>query len=263
MQKLNIGGLAVDHLPAEGTKVLFVHGSNGGSWYWENYMRAFVEAGYSCYAMNLRGHHPNPDLGDELGKVSFYDYVKDLKTVLKELGNVILIGHSMGGIISQKACEDTPVLAAVFAASAPPDKVKFRIGTPWMLIVESIKNAKRIKNRLPLLPAWKPARKAALNNMGEEEAKAAFARFVPESCVAGIEIGQDKIPVDLSKVKFPMLTIGAKNDKTAPWKMEVDISKFHNTDLVLLENHGHMFMIEPGWEATARQMIDWLRSKKL
>ena len=118
-----IGDLVLEHAAPAGRahsrSVLFVHGMWGGSWYLRNYLYAAAQSGWDAWAVNLRGHGESP-APRGLGAVSFLDYVDDVRHCLDRLGEAVLVGHSMGGLIAQKVAEGGGVAAAVFLTSAPP-----------------------------------------------------------------------------------------------------------------------------------------------
>lgn len=91
--------------------LLFVHGAYTGSWMWSKYIPHFVSKGWKCYVMNMRGHYKSRVM--DLTKVTFDDYLDDIREVMAECGEPpILIGFSMGGILAQKLAE-TAVLAGL------------------------------------------------------------------------------------------------------------------------------------------------------
>src|SRR6059058_2188408 len=104
-QRVTIGDLsALIQRPTTetGPPLLFVHGYFGRAIAFERMMAWFASRGHVCCAPDLRGHGdslPNCDLG----KVSVRDYAADVTKVARALGNPIIIGHSMGGLIAQLA----------------------------------------------------------------------------------------------------------------------------------------------------------------
>ncbi|WP_458461213.1 alpha/beta hydrolase [Paenibacillus sp.] len=91
--------------------LLFVHGAYTGSWMWSKYIPHFVEQGWTCCAMNLRSHYKSRVM--DMTQITFNDYVEDIREVLAEFNEPpVLIGFSMGGILSQKIAE-TVTLAAL------------------------------------------------------------------------------------------------------------------------------------------------------
>lgn len=92
--------------------LLFVHGAYSGSWMWSKYIPYFVSKGWTCYAMNMRSHYKSRVL--DMTKISFQDYLEDIKEVIAECDvNPILIGHSMGGILGQKLAETVKLAGLV------------------------------------------------------------------------------------------------------------------------------------------------------
>lgn len=66
---------------------------------------------------NLRGHG-NSDRSNSQN-FSFNDYLKDLDQTIQELGQqIILVGHSLGGMLVQKYIETHSVPAAVILSTA-------------------------------------------------------------------------------------------------------------------------------------------------
>lgn len=96
--------------------LLFVHGAYTGSWMWSKYMPHFIAAGWTCYAMNLRGHYKSRHV--DLTAVTFADYLTDLEEAISECGEPpILIGFSMGGILGQKLAENAELRGLVLIDS--------------------------------------------------------------------------------------------------------------------------------------------------
>lgn len=262
LEKKTINGLNVVHAPAQGQKILFVHGASAGAWNWENFLQQFSAAGYDAYAMDLRGHGDNPPL-PELGKAVMADYVADVRGVMKEIGeDVVLVGHSMGGGVVQVVAETAPLKALVLASSAPVAGVKFQ-NPPfnvWFLL-HIIKSIPAMVGKKALKPGWKVMRSAVLNRVPEAQQRAMFERFGPESGAVGVEVLKGSISADLARVQFPILVISGTDDQTSLIAMEREIAAQHKADLIELPNHGHMFMLEPGWEACGQKLLDWLRGK--
>ena len=107
------GGLRVERFaprkPIDQPALLFAHGIFHGSWLWWNFMDFFATQGIACYAVNYRGHFLSSGHA-QLGQATVADYVADVKTALAAIGReAILVGHSMGGIVSQKVAESAPL----------------------------------------------------------------------------------------------------------------------------------------------------------
>ncbi|WKL03150.1 alpha/beta fold hydrolase [Paenibacillus amylolyticus] len=100
--------------------LLFVHGAYTGSWMWSKYISHFVQHGWTCYVMNMRSHYKSRVM--DMTKITFEDYLEDIREVLAEFNEPpVLIGFSMGGILSQKIAE-TVTLAGLVVIDASLSK---------------------------------------------------------------------------------------------------------------------------------------------
>ncbi len=257
-----IAGLEVERAPARRPRVLFVHGAGAGSWTWSNFMRQFQEAGYDCYAMNLRGHAPNPPI-PSLGELTLQDYADDVRKVLAEIGeDVVLVGHSMGGAIAQLVGQDARLRALVLAASAPLAGVRFQPPPLNLsLLAASLRAYPTLIRRQPLKPRWRVIRHAALNCLPPDQQREVFAKMVPESAAVGVQVYRGEVAADLTRVDYPILVISGTHDQTSILTMEREIAEQRGADMIELDRRGHMFMLEPGWEECGRKILDWLREK--
>ena len=67
--------------------------------------------------MNLRGHYKSRSV--DLTKVTFSDYLEDIKEIISECGEPpIIIGFSLGGILSQKIAESTELKGLILIDSS-------------------------------------------------------------------------------------------------------------------------------------------------
>jgi pimeloyl-ACP methyl ester carboxylesterase len=131
----NIDEIAVEVFTPEQQQhpvpLFFVHGSSCGSWLWDNFLQFFSSRGWTCYALNLRGHHLSKPVAD-WGEVGVTSYLEDVDKVVKWIGkDLILIGHSMGGVLSQKYAETRAPEKLILLHTAPPKSVveKSRAGS--------------------------------------------------------------------------------------------------------------------------------------
>lgn len=85
---------------------LLIHGSWHGAWCWENVIPLLEQAGHRVYAPDLpgHGHDKTPLKGITLD--CYVDCVGRLLTDMQE--PVILVGHSMAGVIISQVAEQFP-----------------------------------------------------------------------------------------------------------------------------------------------------------
>jgi pimeloyl-ACP methyl ester carboxylesterase len=261
--RIKIDNLAIDEYQPKIVKhsypLLFIHGAGGTSEYLKNYLQFFADAGWSGYAINLRGHHPS-DRENALEQTTIEDYVEDVEKVMRDLAieNCALIGHSMGGLIAQKiAAQFKSVKALITISSAPPFGV-----TPEMnndLSYSGImKSMWELMSFKPLTTAFM-AETTLLNNIDENERDEIFRMFVAESLMVGYQIAQG-VFIDPADLKCPKLVIGCKLDAIVPEAMEQKLAEFIGADYIAYEQFAHLPMLEKGWEKSAQDIAQWLQN---
>ncbi|KPM34698.1 hypothetical protein AK830_g11872 [Neonectria ditissima] len=93
---------------ATGPPVFFCHGGMGGAWVWTEYMKYLAARGVPCYAISLRGHGDSwyPSYLCMVFVTSRRALAGDLVAGIewvqaREGSEVVLVGHSSGGGLSQ------------------------------------------------------------------------------------------------------------------------------------------------------------------
>ncbi len=87
---------------------LFIHGALRGAWLWDRVIPLIQKKGGSnMIALDLPGHGKR---ATERAGVNMNAYVDDVISCIKKknLSDLILVGHSMSGIIISKVAEDVP-----------------------------------------------------------------------------------------------------------------------------------------------------------
>ncbi|MCL4794841.1 MAG: alpha/beta fold hydrolase [Bryobacteraceae bacterium] len=100
-------------------RFLLVHGAWQGAWCWREVVERLTALGHEVVAVDLPGHGDDPA---EPGGVYMEDYIRGTVDALERGGgDTILVGHSMGGVVSQ-AGEAAPELirALVYVAALVP-----------------------------------------------------------------------------------------------------------------------------------------------
>ncbi len=261
---MEIAGLKVERaaprMPARDHPVLFVHGMWGGSWMWDNFLGFFAGRGFTSYALNLRGHHGSKPVAD-IGSVPFAEYVMDVRGVVAALGNPILVGHSMGGLLVQKLAELLTPPAVVALTPAAPRGI-FALGTLELLRL-SLKHLPELLLRRPITPSFEEADALLFGRTPPAERRPAFERLVPESGRLAFDIAVKGVPVDAARVRCPMLVVAGRDDRITPATMVRKIARRYAAEFRVYDAHAHMVLTEPGWEEIAREMATWLDGTRL
>ena len=251
------------------TVMVFIHGASGYAEYFSAAMRFFAQMGFIAVAPDIAGHGERADV--DIRSASVLDYVADMRNFIERIVRVqypgyklVLVGHSMGGLIVQKLVESGLGDAAILITPAPPKGVAY---LPGKLLLPALSD---IAGTLMLLLArkpFKPSRKLISKFFADPIAskemidKWCAMRVSGESLVALRELGSSAVAVDRHRVNIPMLVIGGAEDAIIHKSVAKNIAAFYGADHEELQLLGHMCIWEAGWERTARAMERWLKQR--
>jgi len=241
---------------AHPTPVVFVHGAWHGAWCWsEHFTGYFADRGYTSYALDLRGHGASTG---NLKSTRIVHYVHDVRRLALELEvEPVIIGHSMGGFIVQHYLARYRATAGVLMAPVPTTGA---IGATLRVLGKHPMAFARANATLSLGPIVDdPERAASLlfgPEMNLEEALAYGMRMQDESYPAYLEMILD-LP-RASRVKDPMLVLGAQYDKLISPQEIRATARAYGTEPVIIRGMGHDMMLEPDWQVVADTIVDWL-----
>jgi pimeloyl-ACP methyl ester carboxylesterase len=258
-ERITIGGLsALVSAPAveTGPPVLLVHGYFGLAVAFERMMERLTGAGHRCVAIDLRGHGESALAGD-LGKVSIHDYADDVERVARQLGDPIIVGHSMGGLLAQIAAVRDAAKGIVLLSPAPPR------GIPVLSLRLAIHQAKYMPAILTsrvVVPGRTDLRALVLNRVPESERERLLDFMVPDSGRAALQMSVLGVPVDRQRVKVPVLVIAGDADLFIPISRGRRVAARYDAPILVAPGRGHMLIIEPGYEELCEWIADWSRS---
>jgi pimeloyl-ACP methyl ester carboxylesterase len=234
--------------------VLFVHGYFADASIFAGWLDVFASHGTPAYALNLRGR-AGSRLGTDLGRVSIDEFAIDAEVVARHLGAPAIVGHSMGGLIAQRVAERGLVRAGVLIAPAPPRGISVlspEVALRQLEYLPAMLMGRRVR------PSRRAMRALVLNHVPGSRQDAVLDRLIPDSGRAGLEMALRGVPVDAGRVQCPMLVIAADDDRFIPARIGRRIAARYRAQFDLVEHHGHMLPIEPGWEALAAIVNRWI-----
>lgn len=251
------------------TPVMMLHGMCCTGEVWDGFRKFFEARGARVHTPTLR-----PDVRVRIGQpavpglreVGFADYVDEVASEAARIEagtgrKPTVIGHSMGGLLAQALAERGSVSAAVFISpSAPADVRDLATRLFWLGV--------SFANAIKLVPfALKPERRmvdrVVFNRVPEDERAAAHEAMVYESGRAFVDSGA--WPIDSAKVKVPVLTVAATQDRLVPAKLVRLTGKKYAAiggEFREYAEHGHWLYAEPGWEKAAADIFAWLLDKE-
>jgi len=234
--------------------VLCVHGLFAGSWVFEGLLPLLADRGHNASAISLRGHPPLPPMRD-IGRQTISDFYEDAAAAARALDRPIVIGHSMGGLLTLMLAANGLARAAVLLSPAPSR------GIPALSVGIVTRMARYLPALLfsrPYLPIDEHFDALTLNMLPPEQRAAQRARFTADSGRASrdIALGIHAIPPD--QVRIPMLVVGAEHDHFIPLGTSQRMARKYGAQLHVAKGHGHFLLAEPGWQQEAAVVLDWI-----
>jgi pimeloyl-ACP methyl ester carboxylesterase len=250
------------------TPIIFVHGAFCGGWAFDGFREPFEAAGFETHAPNLPSHERGADL-EHLAQSGLKAYADSIISYAHGLSAPpVLIGHSLGGLVVQLAALHMPVAALVLLAPS----------APWGVMPTTLEEHGNQFGlamlgdywRRPVPPDYSIARGNTLDRLAREDARRAFARFVPESGRAIREAMQwwsdhamaGAAPV--YRIDAPVLAIaGGKDRVNSSSTVRRIINRFPSGQAQFheFEAMSHWLIGEPEWKDVAQLALNWLEHK--
>ncbi len=192
--------------------LVFVH----GAWSTAKEMLPFTQPmatyGYECCAPDLPGHGSSVRGG--IGALSMDAYINSISNLVQKLGKVILVGHSMGGIIASQVAQKCRGRVKGFIGIASSGSALYTVSPRAALSAYKYRN--EIRYELPLHLTEKDARTLYFNGIPEEEFQKYFGGMVPES---GLAIKETLLwKYRARKLGCPSLLIKCTKDRVTPYQ---------------------------------------------
>ena len=247
--------------------VLFVHGAYCGAWIWaETFLPYFCQQGWDCYAVSLRGH------GGSEGALSWStlaDYVDDIEAAMERVGEpVVLIGHSMGGLVVQhylaRPGKAKGVQAAALIATVPPSGVASSAMHMSMIAPDLLWQLGLLQTLGPDAVSHHVIQRAFLSrDTPVEEVQALLPKLQKESNRVATDLlaPPQPTPPPLSE-RPPILVIGGDADAFLPVSAFRETATYWGADLKILQGAPHGIMVDSiWWQPAADTVIEWLEAK--
>lgn len=246
--------------------IIFVHGMFQNPQSWEKWIARFEAQGHRCVAPAWPLHEGEPRALREnppegLGDLTLADVLASVEGEVRSLTRPVMIGHSVGGLITQIMASRGLIAAGVAIDSVAPNAM---IDLDWGFIKNSTIIANPLMGNAPIEMDAKTFHGAFANTLSEEAAAAEFeatathdSRNVLRGCM-----GPDG-KVDVDAPHAPLLLIGGEEDQIIPAHLTEKNFKAYTdagsiTEFERFAGRSHYICNEPGWEEVADRALAFI-----
>jgi pimeloyl-ACP methyl ester carboxylesterase len=271
-----VGNYTIDHLVADGierisylpeepnykTPLVLQHGMFHAAWCWQPWQALFAQWGWQSHAISLPGHGKSPE--QRPLRQSTLDYY--LGFLVNEIERherlPVLMGHSMGGALTQwylKYIGQLP--AAVLVAAWVADSV---------LLDGFVKFIQQDPAIVPLMmlswdaSSWiRSPRRAAEKFLGPKAKitpQELHARLGPESALVTFQ-HNPPLWVPPQNIPTPSLWLAGELDAVVTVSGLRRSAKLFGGDFSIVPGAGHNLMMDRNLRSTAQTIHDWLTSQ--
>jgi non-heme chloroperoxidase len=246
--------------------VVLIHGAFCGGWCFADVMPVLAAHGWNCQAPDLRFHVSGPARtpAPQLATTSVADYTRDMAELVGRLPEPpVIIGHSMGALVTQQLAAQG--LARAIVLLAP--------GAPWGVLPttdDELALAKGLMMASPfwdraLNPSFEVAQQDSLASLDPEAQRRVFDQFSAESGLALFELFFwmfDKnctTAVETGKVNCPVLVVSGSEDKViSPVTGRTIAQLYRGATFHEATGRGHFLIMEEGAAQLAGRCADWM-----
>ncbi len=239
--------------------VLFLHGAWHSASCWDSgFMERIAFNGYDCHAVSLRGHGRSASVGS-LRWVRYRDYLDDLLSTIEDLGEVVLVGHSMGGYLIQKSLERISVKGVCLISPVPVTgtlKATWRFARRHPIQYAKVMAQARLWH---VVASEELAGDVLLSDPDHPEAARVFDQLQDESFLAYLDMMFMALPKPARVVsKPPMLVMGGTEDRLFSASEFKNTARSWDAEVALFDGLPHDMMLVEGWESVADGLTEWL-----
>ena len=249
------------------TTIVFIHGMYMNAKSWTPWIERATARGFTTHAPSWPFHDGDPTylrahLDPGLGALTFGDVTDHYKTFIDTLPErPVLVGHSIGGLLTQKLVNDGYATAGVAISPAPPrgvlsfDPTFFRANFP---------HANPFAGSEPVIMTPKRFHFTFTNTMTESENQGAFNTYVvPESRNVPRSTLGAQGRIDFGRDHVPLLFLTGDTDHLIPLSLvKKNVAKYKaetgSIELREFTGRSHFICNQEGWEEVADAAFDWV-----
>lgn len=278
---LFVSGLAAEPMRIGKTKaVVLIHGLYLTRQSWDAWKAYFEAKGYKVYApgypglegdpKTIRARHPDP----VLAKLTLEEVIAHYRTVISKLDEKpILVGHSMGGLISQILLSEGLATGAIVLDSAPPKGVVSPATAMFRHGIRFVRNGWGFVSPFadddePILLSPEQFASEFANGFPEADLPRVYEELsIPASRRQGKGALTDAAKIDFGRARGPLLLVSGSEDRIIPpsvvrLNQEAYEKSAGVTGLKEFSGRGHFIGGQPGWEEVADFALKWIEENR-
>ena len=243
--------------PAGKPPVLFVHGAFTGAWCWdEHFLDYFAAQGHEAWAFDLSDRDA---ASAQNAQTSVEDYVgKVLEVAACMATPPVLVGHSMGAIVVQRALTRSRAVAMVLLAPVPPQGL---LGSSFLLAAsQPLLFHDLYRFEFAGAAAAHPAllcRALFSPKLPITDVRRHLRRMRPEPQRALFDLCWPQY-LWIARAQVPVLVLAAEHDLFFPPDQVHDTARVHGVTAEVIPGIAHAMMLDAQWSAVARRAVEWM-----
>lgn len=204
---------------ANGKTIILFHGKNFSGYYWKDIIPALTGKGYRVIVPDQLGwgRSDKPDL-----HYSFHMLANNNRLLLDSLhiGHVIVLGHSMGGMLAVRFALMYPGRTEKLVLENPIGLEDYKTFVPYQSLEDLYKKEKAAtyesykKYQQSYYPMWKPEYEQYVQAQAEALTDVNFDRIAFVNAVTYQVIYEQPVVYELKQIKIPTLLIIGQADRT-------------------------------------------------
>ena len=234
---------------------LILHGISEHSGRYEHVGSTFAAAGFSAYAFDHHGHGRS---GGVRGHVDSFDvFLEDVEDNLVALRRdglpVVLLAHSMGGLIALRYCLSGRPLPDALLLSGPA----IDASTPrWQRLAAPLVG--RVRPKLFIKSEFDGALLSSDPDVGARYSGDPL-RVPGATARLGLELfeAMEFVKENLAELSVPTMLIHGADDQIVPPSFTEPIGELSISTRRVLIDHAHEVLNEPTWEESMKSYINF------
>jgi pimeloyl-ACP methyl ester carboxylesterase len=236
----------------QGEPLLLVHGFGGAAWNWAE--MAPLLAGRRLLLPDLPGHGASAPLPAAATLTGFADVLAGLCDE-EGIGQVDVVGHSLGGVVALRLAERRPQLVrGVVLAAAAGISSSTRISELFLTATAIVRPARFAARRIERITGSRRVRRLVFGtlevsnaDMLSERAVHGFLRAAElhtDTLAAGLALARDDPRRGLEHVRCPALVLWGGRDKQVPVEDGFEYARRLRAPIRVIADCGHLLIGE-------------------